>query len=101
MLYDAERGDISIAVVGDAMLSRRLRPFKEPQFLKLVEIMRQTDVSIANLEFLFHNYESSWQWTRGTYTRSDPKNLHELLWLGIDAVCTAKTTPTISRKKDF
>ena len=27
MLYEAERGDISIAVVGDAMLSRRLRAF--------------------------------------------------------------------------
>lgn len=89
MLYEAERGDISIAVVGDAMLSRRLRAFREPHFLKLVELLRNADVSIANLEFLFHNYESSWQWTRGTYTRSDPKNLGELKWLGIDAVCTA------------
>jgi poly-gamma-glutamate synthesis protein (capsule biosynthesis protein) len=89
MLYDAERGDISIAVMGDAMLSRRLRPFKEPHFLRLVDLLRNTDVSIANLEFLFHHYESSWQWTRGTYTRSDPKNLDELLWMGIDAVSTA------------
>ena len=89
MLYDAERGDISIAVVGDAMLSRRLRPFREPHFLQLAEILRDADVSIANLEFLFHNYEHSWQWTRGTYTRSNPKNLEELAWMGIDAVCTA------------
>jgi poly-gamma-glutamate capsule biosynthesis protein CapA/YwtB (metallophosphatase superfamily) len=89
MLYDAERGDISIAVVGDAMLSRRLRPFKEPNFLKLAELLRQTDVSVANLEFLFHNFEHPWQWTRGTYTRSDPKNLNELKWLGIDAVFAA------------
>jgi poly-gamma-glutamate synthesis protein (capsule biosynthesis protein) len=89
MLYDAERGDISIAVMGDAMLSRRLRAFKEPHFLQLVELLHNTDVSIANLEFLFHNFESSWQWTRGTYTRSDPKNLSELTWMGIDAVSTA------------
>ena len=54
-----------------------------------MEILRNTDVSIANLEFLFHDYESSWQWTRGTYTRSDPKNLNELKWMGIDAVSTA------------
>jgi len=27
----------------------------------------------CQLEFLFHDYESSWQWTRGTYTRSDLK----------------------------
>ncbi len=89
MLYEAERGDISIAVVGDAMLSRRLRPFREPDFLKLVELLRHTDLSIANLEFLFHNFEHSWQWTRGTYTRSDPKNLNELKWMGIDAVFAA------------
>ena len=89
MQYNAERGNMSIAVVGDAMISRRMRAFKEPHFLKLVEILRNTDVSIANLEFLFHDYESSWQWTRGTYTRSDPKNLNELKWMGIDAVSTA------------
>ena len=89
MLYDAERGDISIAVMGDAMLSRRLRAFREPHYLQLVELLRNTDVSIANLEFLFHDYETSWQWTHGTYTRSDPKNLNELQWMGIDAVCTA------------
>jgi poly-gamma-glutamate capsule biosynthesis protein CapA/YwtB (metallophosphatase superfamily) len=89
MLYEAERGAISIAVVGDAMLSRRLRPFREPDFLRLVELLRNTDLSIANLEFLFHNFEHSWQWTRGTYTRSDPKNLNELKWMGIDAVFAA------------
>ena len=89
MLYDAERGDISIAVVGDAMLSRRLRPFREPNFLKLTELLRNADLSIANLEFLFHDFEHAWQWTRGTYTRSNPKNLAELKWMGIDAVLTA------------
>jgi len=73
MLYDAERGDISIAVVGDAMISRRMRAFRELHFLKLVEIIRNADVSIANLEFLFHDYESSWQWTRGTLPARIPK----------------------------
>ena len=89
MIYDAEQGDISIAVAGDAMISRGMKSFREPQFLKLVEILRAADVSIANLEFLFHDYESTWQWTGGTYTRSDPKNLRELKWMGLDAVLTA------------
>jgi poly-gamma-glutamate synthesis protein (capsule biosynthesis protein) len=89
MLYEAERGDISIAVVGDAMISRRMRAFREPHYLKLVEILHNTDVRIANLEFLFHDYESSWQWTRGTYTRSAPSNLNELQWMGFDALLTA------------
>ena len=32
MLYDAERGDITIAVVGDAMISRRMRAFRDSSF---------------------------------------------------------------------
>jgi poly-gamma-glutamate synthesis protein (capsule biosynthesis protein) len=89
MLYEAEQGDISIAVAGDAMIARRMRVFREPAFLKLVELVRATDVSIANLEFLFHDYESSWGWSHGTYTRASPHMLEELKWMGFDAVFTA------------
>jgi poly-gamma-glutamate capsule biosynthesis protein CapA/YwtB (metallophosphatase superfamily) len=89
MIYEAERRDISIAVAGDAMITRRMRPFKEEAFLKLVEVLRKTNAAIANLEMLFHDYESSWQWSGATYTRSDPRNLSELKWMGIDAVTTA------------
>ena len=89
MIYNAQRRDISIAVVGDAMITRRMRAFDEENFLKLASIVREADVSVANLEMLFHDYESSWQWSGATYTRSDPRNLDELKWLGIDAVTTA------------
>jgi poly-gamma-glutamate synthesis protein (capsule biosynthesis protein) len=75
VIYDAERRDISIAVAGDAMNTRRMKAFQEDQFLKLVDVLRQADVSVANLEMLFHDYESSWQWSGATYTRSDPRNL--------------------------
>ena len=88
-IYDAERRDISIAVGGDAMITRRMRAFEEPRFLKLVEVLRAADVSLVNLEMLFHDYESSWQWSSATYTRSDPRNLDELKWMGINAVTTA------------
>ena len=89
MTYDAESRDISITVAGDAMITRRMRPFKEEGFLKLVNILKSSDVSMANLEMLFHDYESTWQWSGATYTRSDPRNLEELKWMGIDAVTTA------------
>ena len=89
MIYDAEKRDISIAVGGDAMITRRMRPFKEEAFLKLLRVLREADVSVVNLEMLFHDYESSWQWSGATYTRSDPRNLDELKWMGIDAVTTA------------
>ena len=89
MLYNAERRDLSITVAGDAMITRRMRAFQEPGFLKLVDILKSSDVSMANLEMLFHDYESTWQWSGATYTRSDPRNLEELKWMGIDAVTTA------------
>ena len=89
MIYDSERRDISLAVGGDAMITRRIRPFKEEAFTKLTDVLRSADVSVVNLEMLFHDYESSWQWWSGTYTRSDPRNLDELKWMGIDAVTTA------------
>src|SRR5262249_42043345 len=89
-MYEAENGNISIAVTGDAMISRRMSPFREPDFLGLVELLRGADVTIANLEFLFHDFEDSWQWAGGgTYTRSAPRNLNELKWMGIDGVLTA------------
>ena len=89
MIYDAEKRDISIAVGGDAMITRRMQPFREEAFHKLVKVLRDADVSVVNLEMLFHDYESSWQWSGATYTRSDPANLDELKWMGIDAVTTA------------
>ncbi|MBI4310819.1 MAG: CapA family protein [Chloroflexi bacterium] len=89
MLYDAQRGDISIALGGDAMITRRMRPFKEDRFLQLVDILRNADATILNLEMLFHDYEDSWMFSGGTPTRSDPRNIEELKWMGVDAVTTA------------
>lgn len=86
MIYNAEKANISIAVGGDAMITRRMTPFKEPEFLELVDILRAADVSIVNLEMLFHDYESSWQWSGTTYTRSDPNNLKELHLLPIFSI---------------
>ena len=48
LLYDAEGGDMTIAVAGDAMISRRMRAFRELHFLKLVEIMGFDAVLTAN-----------------------------------------------------
>ena len=59
MIYDAERGDISIDVAGDAMITRRMQPFKEERFLKLVDILRAADVTLINAEMLFHDWEMS------------------------------------------
>lgn len=46
MLYDAERGDFTIALTGDCMLTRRLSVFGEERFQALVNILRETDATI-------------------------------------------------------
>ena len=61
MLYESEQGNISIALAGDAMITRQMRPFREENFLKMQSLLQNADASIVNLEMLFHTYEMSWQ----------------------------------------
>ena len=89
MIYNAQKKDISIAVGGDAMITRKMSPHNEKDFLKLIDILRKADCSVVNLEMLFHDYEHSWEYSGGTPTRSDPRNITELQWMGIDAATTA------------
>jgi len=90
MVYDSPKGNISILVAGDAMITRRISMFKEPSFTELVDLIRSTDASLVNLEMLFHNFEMSWS-NKGTisFQVSDPSNLAELKWMGFRAVTTA------------
>src|SRR5207253_1900516 len=50
MIYQSEHGNLSIALGGDVMLTRRLSVFTEPSFLALTEIFRSADVGFGNLE---------------------------------------------------
>ena len=49
-------GTMTFALTGDAILTRRLSPFKEPEYLRMIEIIRSADVAFTNLEVLFHMY---------------------------------------------
>jgi poly-gamma-glutamate capsule biosynthesis protein CapA/YwtB (metallophosphatase superfamily) len=92
MLYEEESGDIRFALVGDALISRRLQPYREPRFLALRDILRAADVSVANSETLFHAYESSPisdSGPYGTYAACDPEVIDDLKWMGIKMVSTA------------
>lgn len=71
------------------MITRRLSVFREPRFLSLVEIFRNADVGYTNLEMLMHDFEHSPGLAGGTFTASEPANLKELQWAGINLVSTA------------
>ncbi len=83
-------GTFTMALTGDAIITRALSPYKEPEFLRLIELVRSADVAFANLEMLFHDYEPSpASQSGGTYMRAEPKLAKELVWAGFDIVSMA------------
>ena len=83
-------GRFTIALTGDAIITRRLSPYKEPQYLDMIELVRSADASFTNLEMLLHDYEPfPAASSGGTYMRGEPALAGELAWAGIDLVSMA------------
>ena len=90
MIYEAEKANFSIALAGDTMLTRHLKPFTEERFLKLQEILRGADAAFANLEGTVHHWDEGTPGiTQGTFMTTEPKLLEDLKWLGINMVSCA------------
>ena len=89
MLYDAQAGNLTLIASGDTMITRRMSVFREEGFVRLRKMFREADVGFTNLEMLMHDYEHSPGMAGGTFTASDPKNLRELEWMGINLVSCA------------
>lgn len=90
MLYEAERGEFTLALAGDTMLTRKLMPFKEERFLALRKILTECDAVFANLEGTVHTWdEGSPGITQGTFMTTEPSLLDDLKWLGINLVSCA------------
>ena len=79
-----------LALAGDAIITRRLQPYTEPQFLSMIELIRGTDAAFVNLEMLLHDYEPHpAHESGGTYMRAEPALVKELVWAGFDMVSLA------------
>jgi len=90
MLYDANSGDFTIIVTGDSIITRSLSAFREPGFLKMVDRLHDSDVTVTNAEMLFHDYEDSPAAVAGgTYMRADPRLIKDLQFLGVQMVACA------------
>jgi poly-gamma-glutamate capsule biosynthesis protein CapA/YwtB (metallophosphatase superfamily) len=89
----ADGGDsITIALTGDAIITRRLSVYEEPAFLSMVDRLREATLAFTNLEVLFHDYEPDVvpaAQSGGTYMRAHPRIAHELAWAGFDVVSRA------------
>jgi poly-gamma-glutamate capsule biosynthesis protein CapA/YwtB (metallophosphatase superfamily) len=50
MFYQAERKNLEVSVTGDSLITRRLSPYTEPDFLALRDIIHQGDIRFTNME---------------------------------------------------
>lgn len=89
--HEPPPGQMTFALTGDAIISQRLSPFEEPEYLRMIEILRDADLAFTNLEVLFHNYEEGYPATHsgGTWMAAEPYIAGELVWAGFDMVSRA------------
>ncbi|HEY7559075.1 MAG TPA: CapA family protein [Candidatus Binatia bacterium] len=90
MLYETEKGEFTLALAGDTMLTRKLTPFREKRFLALREVLSGCDAAFANLEGTVHNWDEGTPGiTQGTFMTTEPSLLEDLKWLGINMISCA------------
>ena len=90
MIYDSERGDFKMMLLGDVMPTRRLSVFREEGYVRLRDIVSDADAAFANLETAVHQYlEGHQNISGGTYMTTEPHLLEDLKWLGVNLVSTA------------
>ena len=88
--YESDQGNLDIALLGDCILTRKLSVFRESGYLEMVNSIRKNDLVLANSEMLFHEYEGTPAWDHGgTHMASDPNNISELHWLGVNMISCA------------
>lgn len=87
--FEDARGNMTFSLAGDAIITRAMQPFNEPEFLRLRELVQGSTAGFVNLEVLFHDYEDDAipaANSGGTYMRADPRLAEELVWFGFDMV---------------
>ena len=90
MIYQADKGTFTIALAGDTMLTRKLTPFKEKQFLALRDLLRGADAAFANMEGTVHTWnEGTPGITQGTFMTTEPHLLEDIKWFGVNLVSCA------------
>ena len=82
--------EMSFALTGDSIITRRLAVYSEPAFTRVINLIRNADVGFTNLEMLFHDYEPyAMSSSGGTYMRAEPALVKDLVWAGFDMVARA------------
>lgn len=95
MTYRAEEKNIRLLLAGDAMPARALKPFDEPAYTSLIDLVRSADAAFANLETTVREpSEGTPNLTQGTPMSTPPALLDELRWMGFGLVSCANNHAT-------
>jgi poly-gamma-glutamate synthesis protein (capsule biosynthesis protein) len=79
-----------MALAGDSLITRDMTVFDDPDFVGLLAILREADVSITNAEMLFHEYENPPTYVPGgSYMQAAPHVIDELAAMGFNMVALA------------
>jgi poly-gamma-glutamate capsule biosynthesis protein CapA/YwtB (metallophosphatase superfamily) len=97
-MYFANDGRLRLALLGDVIPTRGLQLFREPEFLRLRELLRTADACFANFDSnVNHPHELPFaQGGRGgsAYVTTDPRLLADLAWMGIDLMAVGGSHAT-------
>jgi poly-gamma-glutamate synthesis protein (capsule biosynthesis protein) len=80
---------VGMAFTGETMITRPLRPIRDPRLLAVRELLHGADVRFTNAEMLFHNYEHGPGYLYGMCMRCDPRLIEDVQWLGINLISCA------------
>ena len=86
--------ELTMVHVGNTYLEHPMSVNTEPGCLKLLDLMRATDATVANMECTIHDgtdwpaFGGGMGWA-GTYMPAPPSMIDELKLLGIDAIYAA------------
>lgn len=84
--------EFNLVATGDSLITLKQSTHNEPNYVRLLRIIREADCAFTNLEMNLHDYGPDCYPAAecgGTYTRADPKILEDLLWMGFDIFSTA------------
>src|ERR1700687_78000 len=90
----ARSPESTIALTGNTYLAESVATYTDPGFIRLVELLRGSDIALANLECTIPGAEDPPAFVAGTgwsatYMPGTPAMLDDLKFLGINGLCTA------------
>lgn len=82
---------LTLAAVGDCIVTRKLSHLRDPDFLAVAELLRGVDCAWGNCEVVLADSRAVYPALKGgdPHTLAPPWGADELAWMGIDFVGTA------------